>query len=63
MTLSGLTLRDPIQNEELTEQIGVRTPIIDTIEAKSLRWYSHVQRTKAVSYTHLDVYKRQTVNS
>ena len=39
-----LTLMDKIRNNEIRERIGVGITIIDTIDAKRLRWYGHVCR-------------------
>lgn len=39
-----LTLLDRVRNEEIRTRMGVSTSIIDTIEAKGLRWYGHVRR-------------------
>lgn len=39
-----LTLLDKVRNEHIRNRMNIATSIIDTIEAKKLRWYGHVCR-------------------
>lgn len=39
-----LTLLDKVRNEVIRERMNIQTTIVDTTEAKSLRWYGHVNR-------------------
>nr|CAH7720104.1 unnamed protein product [Callosobruchus chinensis] len=39
-----LTLLDKVRNEQIRDRMSIATTIIDTIEAKKLRWYGHVCR-------------------
>ena len=49
--------------EEVGKQFDVTRERIRQIEAKALRKLRHPNRSEPVSYTHLDVYKRQVLNS
>ena len=41
-----LTLADRVRNEEIRNRMEIGTTTVDTIAAKSLRWYEHVQRMR-----------------
>lgn len=39
-----LTIQDKIRNEDVLARLNIGTTILDTVEAKCLRWYGHVRR-------------------
>ena len=52
------TLQDRIRNEDIRGELEVKD-INEIIAIYRRQWWDHLQRMTAVSYTHLDVYKRQ----
>ena len=52
------TLQYRISNKDIRAELEVGD-INEIISAYRRQWWDHLQRMAAVSYTHLDVYKRQ----
>ena len=56
------TLQDRIKKEDIRAELEVKD-ISEIITFYRRQWWDHLQRMKTVSYTHLDVYKRQVYNT